>query len=118
MNKRKDDELPIFVLWTDFLQWLLPTTAKFPRKMRQTFSERIEGLALDIFEELVDARYTRDKLARLKSINLKLEKLRVLLRLSHSLQYLPHNSYEHASRQINEAGKMLGGWIKQQEESR
>lgn len=116
MSNRKEDELPIFVQWIEFLEWLLPAVAKFPRKIRHTFSERIEGLALDIAEDLVEARYTSDKRELLKRINLKLEKLRVLLRLSHKLQYLPHNGYEHAARSINETGRMLGGWIKQQEQ--
>lgn len=116
MKKPNDDELPIFVKWMEFLEWLLPTTAKFPRKVRHTFAERIENLGLDVAENLTEARYRSDKLALLHNINVKLEKLRVLLRLSHKLQYLPHNGYEHAARSINEVGRMLGGWIKEQEE--
>lgn len=66
-------------------------------------------------EDLVEARYTRDKRARLVHANLRLEKLRILLRLCHDLGYLPHASYEHAMRALNEVGKMLGGWRKQQD---
>ena len=119
MNKKTNDDLPIFITWMEFLKWLMPTTAKFPRKVRHTFAERIEALALDVCEDLVEARYTSTqsgKPALLKRINLKLEKLRVLLRLSHTLQYLSHNAYEHAARSINQAGSMLGGWIEQQEQ--
>jgi len=46
---------------------------------------------------------------------LRLEKLRVLLRISCEQHYLSHTAYEHAMRAINEVGRMLGGWIKQQE---
>jgi hypothetical protein len=52
----------------------------------------------------------------LKRINLRLERLRMLLRLCHRLKYLPHQRYEHAMRCLNEVGRMLGGWIKQQQE--
>ena len=72
-------------------------------------------LALDIAEELVEARYTRRKRDRLHSINRKLERLRILLRLSHDLQALPHRQYEFAMRSLDEAGRMVGGWLKQQE---
>lgn len=116
MKKQKRDELPIIVKWMEFLEWLLPTTAKFPRKAQLTFSQRIENLALDVGEELIVARFTPDKHELLKAINLKLDRLRMLLRLSHTLKYLPHNGYEHASRSINEFGQMLGGWIREQEE--
>jgi len=116
MTRNRDEELPIFIKWMEFLEWLLPATAKFPRKIRHTFAERIESLALEVAEDLIEARYSANKRELLKSINLKLEKLRLLMRLSHKLQYLSHNGYEHASRSINEAGRMLGGWIKQQDE--
>ncbi len=116
MAERVPDDLPIFVLWTEFLAWLLPTTEKFPHKVRFTLANRLDNLALDMVEDLVEARYTRDKRASLTRANLRLEKLRVLLRLCHTLGYLPHARYEHAMRAINQVGQMLGGWHRQQEE--
>ena len=109
-----DDELPVFVKWIEFLEWLLPTTAKFPHKARFTFATRIDNLALDLVEDLVEARYTREKQATLARANVRLEKLRVLLRLCHKLCYLSHGSYEYAMRRVNEIGAMLGGWRRQQ----
>jgi hypothetical protein len=98
----------------EFLAWLLPATEKFPHKALFTFANRIDNLALDLIEDLVEARYAGEKRAILRRANLRLEKLRVLLRLSHQLCYLPHTRYAHAMRTINEIGKMLGGWQKQQ----
>ncbi len=112
---RTDDDLPVFVKWMEFLEWLLAATDKFPKKARFSFCQRIEGIALDVVEDLVEARYSRDKRATLRRANLRLEKLRVLLRLSHKMRYLSHDGYAHATKAVNEAGKMLGGWIKQQE---
>ena len=113
---RKDEDLPVFVRWVEFVKWLLPTTEKFPKRVRFTFSSRIDNLALDVVEDLVEARYARRKADRLRRINLKLERLRVLLRLCHELTYLPHGSYEFAMRSLDEVGRMVGGWIKQQEQ--
>lgn len=111
----KTDEFPIFARWMQFLEWLLPATEKFPKRVRFTFADRINNLALDIAEDLVEARYSRDKRHLLRRINLRLERLRILLRLCHRLKYLPHQGYEHAARSLNEVGRMLGGWIKQQQ---
>lgn len=116
MPTRKDDELPIFVKWQEFLAWLLPLTEKFPHKARFTFANRIDNLALDLVEDLVEARYSRQKRAILARANLRLEKLRMLLRLSHDLCYLSHTSYAYGTRQLYEIGSMLGGWRKQQDE--
>jgi hypothetical protein len=116
MSKKTDEELPVFVKWMEFLEWLMPVTAKFPKTARFSIAQRIEELALDVAEDLVEARYSREKRALLRQINIRLEKLRVLFRLSHRLHYLSHASYEHAARSVNEAGVMIGGWVKQQEQ--
>lgn len=111
---KKHEELPIFSSWMQFLEWLLPATEKFPKRVRFTFSDRLNSLALDIVEDLVEARYSQNKRPILQRINLRLEKLRVLLRLCHQFKYLSHQGYEHSARSLNEIGRMLGGWIKQQ----
>jgi hypothetical protein len=108
-------DLPIFVKWIDFLKWLLLTTEKFPKKARFTFADRINNLALNIVEDLIEARYSRQKVAALRRVNLGIEKLRVLLRICYEAKLLPHKAYEYAMVSLNEVGKMLGGWIKQQE---
>lgn len=109
-----DIELPLFTHWTTFLKWLLQTTEKFPKRIRFTFSQRIENLALDIVEDLVQAQYSKRKTELLRRINLNLEKLRILVRICFEMRHLSGNQYEYASRQINEAGSMVGGWLKQQ----
>jgi len=106
---------PLFVQWYDFSKWLLNKTEKFPKKVRFTFSTRIDNLALDIMEGIIEARYSKKKMDILRRIDLGMEKLRVLLRMCHDMEYLDHKGYEFASRKINEAGKMVGGWRKQQE---
>ena len=114
--QRRHEDLPVFVRWMAFIKWLLPTTEKFPKRVRFTFANRIDNLALDVVEDLVEARYARRKTNRLKQINLKLERLRILLRLCHDLTYLPHGSYEFAMRSLDDVGRMVGGWIRQQEQ--
>lgn len=115
MTAQPMDELPILVRWEKFLAWLLPTLEKLPKKIRFTLTNRLENLALDLFEGLIEARYRRRKRDLLQACNLKLEKIRLLLRLSHTLQYLPHKAYEHAMRELHETGKMLGGWMRSRE---
>jgi hypothetical protein len=114
MEPNSHEELPVFIRWMDFIKWLLPTTEKFPKRVRFTFSNRIDNLALDIAEDLVEAQYTRAKADILQHVNRKLERLRILLRLSHDMHLLSHRSYEFSARSLDEVGRMLGGWIKQQ----
>ncbi|MBF0310052.1 MAG: hypothetical protein HQL56_11050, partial [Magnetococcales bacterium] len=63
----------------------------------------------------VEARHSHRKQEILKRANPRLEKIRVLLRLSHEQHYLSHDAFEYAVRHLLEIGRMLGGWMKQQE---
>ncbi|VVB91472.1 23S rRNA-intervening sequence protein [uncultured archaeon] len=112
-RRKMAEELQLFVKWSEFLKWLLNTTEKFPKKVRFTFTTRIDNLALDILEDIIEFRY--DKKARqsgFMKINIKFEKLRILLRMCHELQYLSTKQFEYAVTHINEVGKMAGGWLK------
>ena len=110
----RDVDLPIFVKWMDFLKWLLTVTEKFPKSVRFTFVDRIHNIALSVVEELVEARYSKNKQAILGRINIKIETLRVLLRITYEQRYLPTKNYQQAMLSLNDIGRMLGGWMKQQ----
>lgn len=111
---RSEPEFPIFAKWFDFVNWFLPCADKLPKKVRFSLTNRMTNLAIDVMEDLTEARYRRDKGAILRSINLKLERLRLLMRLCFEQKLIAYKTYEHAIKRINETGKMLGGWIKQQ----
>lgn len=110
------EELPVFVRWHKFLRWLLNTTEKFPKRVRFTFSTRLDNLALDIIEKIIEAAYSGSKTNLLKQANLGVEKIRVLIRICHEERYLSTRSYEYAIEELYEVGKMLGGWIRKQQE--
>ena len=110
-------EVPeVFVRWENFTGWILDHTEKFPKSVRFTFAGRIDNLVLDVFERLVEARYTRQRAAILARVNLDLEKLRLLLRLCHARRYLSDGAFEHAIKEIDQVGRMVGGWQKQAKE--
>jgi hypothetical protein len=66
----------------------------------------------DLLETLIEAKFRRDREALLQAANLKLEVLRFQVRLARDLQCLRTNSYAFASRQIDEIGKLVGGWMR------
>lgn len=112
-------EPALITFWLEFLEWFLARTEKFPKKARFTFSNRMDNLALDILENLTEAAYLprREKIQVLKSSNRKLERLRILLRLSLQRRYINKTSFEYAIRKLEHGGNMLGGWIKERETS-
>ena len=95
-----------------FLLWLIPAIEKFPRSQKFLLGDRIQGTALDVLENLVEATYTRDRQGHLAGANIGIEKLRFLFRLSVELHYLDRQRYEHAARALDEIGRLVGGWMK------
>ena len=77
--------------------------------------DRIESAALDVLEGLIEATYTRDRAQLLSTVNLRIEKLRFLTRLSLDLGYLDPRRYEHAARSLDEIGRLVGAWRKGQD---
>ncbi len=106
------EDFPIFVKWFDATDWILDTVEKFPKSVRFTISGRISNLTLDILEGIVEAIYTKDRSYILDRINLYIEKLRVMFRITHKRKYISAKQYEYISGLLNETGKMTGGWKK------
>lgn len=96
----------------DFILWMIPKLEKYPRSHKFLLADRIENLMLDILELLIDATYSKKKDETLISANLKLEKLRYLIRLSKDLKLLNIKSYEFSARSIDDIGISIGGWLK------
>ena len=72
----------------DLIRWFLPKVEKFPRAYKFTMGDRLINHLLDLFDLLIEAYYTKDKLQYLKSANINLEKIRFLFRLSQEMQFL------------------------------
>jgi hypothetical protein len=107
-------ELIIFTKAYDFTLWMMNHTAKFPKSSRFSVSVRVENKLLDILEGILSANREWDKGRYLSKTDEDLEKLRIFIRLSKDMRFLNVQSYEYAVRQMEEIGRLLGGWIKQQ----
>ena len=67
-----------------------------------------------ILELLTEASYTRDKRDLLRRANLRLERLRYLIRLAKDLHLFSMKQYEFAVNAMSAIGNEIGGWARQQ----
>ena len=93
-------------------KWICRKVEKLPRSYRLTLGDRMINSSLDLYLLLVEAQYSRDKRRILKQANLELEKLRHLLRLSQELTDLSLKSYHYICAELDQVGRMIGGWWK------
>lgn len=108
----RDEELPIIRAFYEFVLWLNPKIAKFPRDHRFTLGERMERCLYDILDNLIRAKYRRDRKATLEQVNIDLEILRFQIRLAKDLRCLPLKAYGGAAERITDIGRQVGGWIR------
>ena len=95
-----------------FLLWMIPAVEKFPKSQKLLLGDRMQTLALDVQESLIEATYSKSPTAHLLTCNLRLEKLRFLFRLAMDLRYLDLARYEFAVKAIDEIGRLIGGWLR------
>ena len=108
------DNLILFERWMEMAKWMLNLTARFPKRVRQSLTNRLENTTLEILEGVTTAAYQKDRTKTLTGINDGFNRLRVLVRLSHELRLLSDGQYEEAALRMDEAGRILGGWMKKE----
>ena len=106
------DDYPLYAKWRYIVEYVIDICGKYPKSVRFTLCDRIVNFSLDVMEAIIEAIYAKQKTDILRSANLYMEKLRALMQISVNKKYISLQQYEHISREINEAGKMIGGWIK------
>jgi hypothetical protein len=107
-----DDVIPIVQRPYDFAVALYGYVNRFPRMHKLLLGRELMGLALRLLVTLVTANRRRDKVPELEEASGVVDALRITLRLSMRLGLLSHKGYEALSRDLDEIGRMLGGWLK------
>jgi hypothetical protein len=78
--------------------------------MRFGLVQKIEDIALDLLDHLIEAIYRRDRHVLYPAVNIRLEKLRIFLRLSHDRGLLGADQLRFAVAEIDQIGRMWHGW--------
>ena len=96
-----------YKLWDEFKN-------HFPKKSRYTLGAKIDTLFIDTIELLFIASYLgkEQKLPYLQKAGGKLDLLKFFLQIAWELKAIDNNKYIILSRQLDEIGKMIGGWIR------
>jgi hypothetical protein len=88
-----------------------------PRDYKFNLGDKISLGLYDFLEDLLRARFAKEKREMLAELNTDLDILRYQTRLLHDFKLITTQRYEHVSRLFNDIGMDLGGWIKQQGQS-
>ena len=112
-----------FIIHTKMLEvalWLFEKANTFPKKQRFVLGQQIENSSLNCLRFIIeanDARCSAAILYKLKKLNTELAVLRDLVRMAYELKFLKAESWQYIIMQIDEVGKMRGGWAKHHKSS-
>ena len=97
----------------------------FPRHEKYGLALQIRNAAYDVYGFIVESQKRYQKKTSLTNLDIRHEQLRMFVRLAHELGYFafrdgeriaaPEDKAEHRyltlSKQIDELGRMIGGWV-------
>jgi hypothetical protein len=107
-------ELSVIQKTYDCIKWYVPIIERLPKIHKFTLGDRIINQLYDLLEGLIQAKYAKNKLTQLESLNTKLDILRYQTRMMLDFNKMSVERYEYAIKLIDEIGTELGGWIKKQ----
>lgn len=107
-------DIPIFKKSYDLYKALHECRRLVPKQDRFTIFERVDTVTLDIIEGilLASSQQKAIKLPTLERVSLKLNMLRIFIRLMKDTKALDLKKYIALESVTDEIGRMLGGWIK------
>ena len=107
------NDLQVLVEWESVLHSILDCTERFPKSVRFSFVQRIDGLVLDMTQTIIDAQYapTDQKRLFLSQVNSQLAKLRILLRVSVDRTYLSIGQLKVFVERLDGIGFQVYGWL-------
>lgn len=100
------------------MEYAYAALAQYPKSEKFALVTDIKHSMDTLLARCIEAQKRYYKKTTLQDMDVELMKLRVYLRLSFRLGFLPSKKYEVWSEKLIEIGKMLGGWIKSVKESK
>mgnify|MGYP001569035570 CR=1 FL=1 len=107
-------DTPIFKKTYDLYKNFCGFRTTIPKQDRYTICQKCEDTILEVLEGILLASQTgkAEKLPILERTSVKLNFLRVFIRLMKDTKAIDNNKYTLLQGHIDEIGRMLGGWIK------
>lgn len=113
-----DFDIPIFKKTYDLYRTFYGYRASIPKQDRYTIWQKCEELLLQVLEGILFASQTpkAEKLPYLERTSVKLNFLRVFIRLMKDVKAIDTKKYIATEASLDEIGRMLGGWIRSTKE--
>lgn len=105
--------LLVFQKMYDFMIYFSFVLLKFPKTHKHTLGEKIENCFIDCLLLIIQINTDKDNVDVLcKKLVIKLDSLRILIRMSKDLKLISIKKYDICCDKLNEEIRLLKGWQK------
>ncbi len=104
------NHLPIFQLGYKLTLEIYKTTQRFPREYKYSLGQRLKEISAEFLDYVVIANSLEDKMPAIKNAELRIERLKIHVRLAYDLKIISLGKYEEIFRSLEDLGKQLSGW--------
>lgn len=104
-------DLKIFQKTYDFLVWIKSAVQRFAKVHKYSLGIQLENETIELVKQIIKTNFKRgDKSELIDECFVHYEMIKVLIRLSKDYKLLTMKQYEFASKELDEIGRLLGGW--------
>jgi hypothetical protein len=113
-----DLDIPIFKKTYDLYKEFYNLRLSVPKQDRYTLWQKCESLLIEVLEGILFASQQSklEKLPTLEKTSVRLNFLRICIRLMKDVKAIDGKKYVIIEANLDEIGRMLGGWIKSTKE--
>lgn len=108
----KKEELLIQTKVQEMIVWAYGTLKNFPKSETHVLSAHMRDTMYEILQKVLVVNRRYHKKTTMQDLDANLDFLRSLIIIARDLSFLKFKQYETWSRQIEEIGRMIGGWLK------
>lgn len=113
-GKEQRSGLIIYQKIRDLTSYLYITFVKYPKSEKFSLVTDYKRALFDFTGLIITAQKKYYKKTTLQDADVKLEMLRIFNNLSYDLRCIDIKKYEIIAKMLDEIGRLLGGWIKNQ----
>lgn len=108
------EHLPLFLKTYDFIKIVYRIVGQFRKEYKYTLGKELEEIIWRVLDEIITANSLPDeqKGIYIAKISLLFDKFKIRFRFAFELGLMNDKKFAFAQKQIEEIGKMIGGWGK------
>jgi hypothetical protein len=113
-HQNSQSSLPVLEHIINAYKKWVPIQRNFPKSERFSLGQKIDQLFIALMETLRKASFSQinSKVSLLGEALLNIDSLRFFVQLCWELKLIPNNQFSFIGKDIENIGKMVGGWRK------